>query len=174
MEKNKKLTAKDVAVIGMAIAVIEVCKIALQGIPNVETTTFWIMMFTMVLGGKMLFVIPAFILIEGCLYGFGLWWFSYLYIWAVLAGAAVIFRKMDSRLGWALLCGFFGLLFGSLTSIPTFILSGFAAGIAYIASGISFDLIHAVSNFLLAFLLLPVLRRLFDKLTKYLNIGANL
>ena len=81
---------------------------------------------------------------------------------------------MDSRLGWALLCGFYGLLFGTLTSIPTFILSGFATGVAYIISGIPFDLIHAAANFLLAFLLLPVLRRLFDQLTKYLNIGANL
>ena len=143
-------------------------------LPNIEIVSVLVMLFAIALGKYVGYTRSVFVLLEGLVFGFGLWWFSYLYIWAVLAGAAVIFRKMDSRLGWALLCGFFGLLFGSLTSIPTFILSGFAAGIAYIASGISFDLIHAVSNFLLAFLLLPVLRRLFDKLTKYLNIGANL
>ncbi|MBQ5326917.1 MAG: hypothetical protein J6K80_06915 [Oscillospiraceae bacterium] len=72
MTETKKITTRDIAFIGMAIAVIEVCKIALQGVPNVETTTFWIMMFTLILGRKMLFVIPAFILIEGCIYGFGI------------------------------------------------------------------------------------------------------
>ena len=133
-----------------------------------------VVLFTIALGRYVGYTLSVFVLLEGLVYGFGLWWFSYLYIWTVLALVTWLFRKMDSRLGWALLCGFFGLLFGSLTSIPTFILSGFAAGIAYIAGGISFDLIHAVSNFLLAFLLLPVLRRLFDKLTKYLNIGAEL
>ena len=68
VNKNKKVDTRDIAFVGMAIAVIEVCKIALQAVPNVETTTFWIMMFTLVLGRKMLFVIPAFILIEGCIY----------------------------------------------------------------------------------------------------------
>ena len=133
-----------------------------------------VVLFTIALGRYVGYTLSVFVLLEGLVYGFGLWWFSYLYIWAVLALVTWLFRKMDSRLGWALLCGFYGLLFGTLTSIPTFILSGFAAGIAYIATGIPFDLIHAVSNFLLAFLLLPVLRRLFEKLTKYLNIGANL
>lgn len=163
-----------VALSGILGAVLLVCQIAMAPLPNIEIVSVLVMLFAIALGKYVGYTLSVFVLLEGLVFGFGLWWFSYLYIWAVLAGAAVIFRKMDSRLGWALLCGFFGLLFGSLTSIPTFILSGFAAGIAYIASGISFDLIHAVSNFLLAFLLLPVLRRLFDKLTKYLNIGANL
>ena len=163
-----------VALSGILGAVLLVCQIAMAPLPNIEIVSVLVMLFAIALGKYVGYTLSVFVLLEGLVFGFGLWWFSYLYIWAVLAGAAVIFRKMESRLGWALLCGFFGLLFGTLTSIPTFILSGFAAGIAYIAGGISFDLIHAVSNFLLAFLLLPVLRRLFDKLTKYLNIGANL
>ena len=163
-----------VALSGILGAVLLVCQIAMAPLPNIEIVSVLVMLFAIALGKYVGYTLSVFVLLEGLVFGFGLWWFSYLYIWAVLAGAAVIFRKMESRLGWALLCGFFGLLFGTLTSIPTFILSGFAAGIAYIATGISFDLIHAVSNFLLAFLLLPVLRRLFDKLTKYLNIGANL
>lgn len=97
---------------------------------------------------------------------------SYLYIWAILAVAAWLFRKMESRLGWGLLCGFYGLIFGTLTAIPVLILSGPAATLAYIISGIPFDLIHGVSNFLLAFLLLPTLRRVLARLTRSLNMGT--
>ena len=43
---------------------------------------------------------------------------------------------MESRLGWGLLCGFYGLIFDTLTAIPVLILSGPAATLAYIISGI--------------------------------------
>ena len=69
-------------------------------------------------------------------------------------------------------CGFYGLIFGTLTAIPVLILSGPAATLAYIISGIPFDLIHGVSNFLLAFLLLPTLRRILARLTRSLNMGT--
>lgn len=79
---------------------------------------------------------------------------------------------MESHLGWGLLCGFYGLIFGTLTAIPVLILSGPAATLAYIIRGIPFDLIHGVSNFLLAFLLLPTLRRILARLTRSLNMGT--
>ena len=103
---------------------------------------------------------------------------------------------MESRLGWGLLCGFYGLIFDTLTAIPVLILSGPAATLAYIISGIPFDLIHCggnfvmtlvlykplkkgmeyalhgVSNFLLAFLLLPTLRHILARLTRSLNMGT--
>lgn len=159
MEKNKKLTAKDVAVIGMAIAVIEVCKIALQGIPNVETTTFWIMMFTMLLGGKMLFVIPAFILIEGCIYGFGLWWVMYIYAWPLLAFIAWLIRKNDSVLLYSIISALFGLFFGALCSIPYFFIGGFAMMFNWWIAGIPFDIMHGIGNFAIMFLLYKPVRR---------------
>lgn len=169
MEKNKKLTTKDVAFIGMAIAIIEVCKIALQGIPNVETTTFWIMMFTMVLGGKMLFVIPAFILIEGCIYGFGLWWVMYIYAWPLLAFIAWLIRKNDSVLLYSIISALFGLFFGALCSIPYFFIGGFAMMFNWWIAGIPFDIMHGIGNFAIMFLLYKPVRRVMlsaDKMNK--------
>ena len=143
-------------------------------LPNIEVVSLLVMLFSIVLGRYVGYTLAVFVLLEGLYYGFGLWWFSYLYIWLILAVVAVLFRRMESRLGWALLCGFYGLLFGTLTSIPTFFLSGFAVGIAYIVKGIPFDLIHAVSNFILAFLLLPLLRNLLNKLMKSMQLGKPL
>lgn len=163
-----------VALSGILGAVLLVSQIALAPLPNVEVVSLLVVLFTLVLGRYMGYTLAVFVLLEGVYYGFGMWWISYLYIWAILAVIAYLFRKMDSRLGWALLCGFYGLIFGTLTSIPYFITGGIGGGIAYIASGIPFDLIHAVSNFLLAFLLLPVLRNLLKKLTRALNLGTQL
>ena len=163
-----------VALSGILGAILLVGQIALAPLPNIEIVSVLVVLFTLVLGKYVAYTLSVFILLEGLVYGFGLWWFSYLYIWTILAILAFFFRKMESRLGWALICGFYGLLFGTLTSFPTFILSGFAVGVAYILSGIPFDLIHAVANFLLAFLLLPVLRKLLEKLTHALHFGAQI
>ena len=163
-----------VALSGILGAILLVGQIALAPLPNIEIVSVLVVLFTLVLGKYVAYTLSVFILLEGLVYGFGLWWFSYLYIWTILAIITFFFRKMESSLGWALICGFYGLLFGTLTSFPTFILSGFAVGVAYILSGIPFDLIHAVANFLLAFLLLPVLRKLLEKLTYALHFGAQI
>lgn len=151
-----------------------VCQVALAPLPNVELVSLLVVLFTLALGRYVAYTLAVFVLLEGLIYGFGLWWFSYLYIWAILAAAAYLFRKMESRLGWALLCGFYGLAFGSLTAIPVFVLSGLQTGVAYIISGVPFDLVHGVSNFLLALLLLPALRRLLSRLTKALHLGIQI
>ena len=169
MKDNKKLTTRDIAFIGMAIAVIEVCKVALQGIPNVETTTFWIMMFTIILGRKMLFVIPAFIAIEGCIYGFGIWWVMYLYAWPLLAGIAWIIRKTDSVLTYSIVSGLFGLCFGALCSIPYFFIGGFAMMFNWWIAGIPFDIMHGAGNVVIMLLLYKPVRKVMlsvDKINK--------
>ena len=98
--KKNKITAKDIALIGMMIAVIEVSKFALAQVPNVELTTFWIIMFTLYLGNRIFYVIPAFILIEGAVYGFHVWWVMYLYAWPLLAVCAMMMRKKNTYF-WA-------------------------------------------------------------------------
>lgn len=111
MKTGKKLknTTYDIALTGVAIALIEVCKVTLMGLPNIELTSFWIIMFTLIFGSKILFVIPAFILIEGCMFGFGVWWVMYLYAWPLLALFTWIFRKQEHVLFWSVLSGFYGL-----------------------------------------------------------------
>lgn len=172
-----KLVTKDITTIAMMIAIIETCKIVLAGIPNVELTTFWTILFTLYLGKRIIFVIPSFILIEGIMYGFGLWWIMYLYSWPLLAFITWKFHKMDSALSWSILSGTFGLLYGALCSIPYFIIgtvgegiqSGLASGFAWWIAGIPFDLIHGIANFILMFVLYHPIKNV---LTKYKNLLA--
>lgn len=153
--------AQDVATASLMIAVIEVCKLVMQSLPNIELTTFLLILFTLRFGRLTLYTIPAFILIEGLIYGFGLWWVMYLYAWPLLAIVTRAFSRADSAFFWAMVSGAFGLLFGLLCAIPYFFI-GFAGGgamqgltqmFAWWVAGIPFDLIHGVSNFVIMLVL---------------------
>ena len=167
MTDIKKLTSRDVAFMGMAVAIIEACKLVMQGLPNIEVTSFFVMLFTLVLGKRMLLVVPAFTLIEGCIYGFGIWWVMYLYAWPLLAFVTWLVRKKDSVFLYSIISGMFGLFFGALCSIPYFFIGGFAMMFNWWIAGIPFDLIHGASNFVIMLLLYRPVRKVMD------NIGIN-
>ena len=57
------ITVRDITIIGIMVALIEVCKITMAALPNIELTTFWIIMFTLFLGKKSIFAVPVFILL---------------------------------------------------------------------------------------------------------------
>ena len=169
--KKNRITARDIALIGMMIAVIEVSKFALAQVPNVELTTFWIIIFTLYLGKRIFYVIPAFILIEGAVYGFHLWWIMYLYVWPLLALLTFIFRKQKSVWFWSILSGVFGLMFGFLCSFTYVVIgiveggirNGLYAGFAYWVAGIPFDIPHCIGNFVIMLVLYIPIRTAMKK-----------
>ena len=118
--KEKSVSVIDIVNIALMVALIEVGKTVLAFLPNIELTTFFIIMFMLFYGKKTCLVIPVFILLEGCLYGFGLWWVMYLYAWPLLAFITWLFRKQNSALFWSVVSSVFGLSFGYLCSIPYF------------------------------------------------------
>ena len=162
--KLTNVTARDITQIAMMIAVIEVCKAVFAGIPNVELTSFWIILFCIYFGGKMFYVIPAFILIEGFIYGFGLWWVQYLFAWPVLAIAAGKLRHTYSAFSWAIVSGIFGLMFGALCAIPYFFIGGVKTAFAWWVAGIPWDLVHGVANFVIMLVLYKPLANVMKKI----------
>ena len=55
MGNSLKLSAKDITLIGLMVAIIEVCKVLMKDLPNIELTTFWIIMFTLYFGKKIIY-----------------------------------------------------------------------------------------------------------------------
>lgn len=165
-EKNSKIKLQDITLIGMIVAVIEVCKFALAGIPNIELTTFLLIMFTISFGKKIAFVVPVFILLEGFIYGFGMWWIMYLYTWPSLVIIAWLFRKNESVLFWSILSAIYGLLFGFFCSIPYYFIgmvdggirNGLYAGFTWWIAGIPWDILHCVGNFCIMLILYKPMR----------------
>ena len=174
---TRRNIARDVATAGIMIAMIEVCKLAMQGLPNIEMTSFLLILFTLHFGHLTLLTVPALILIEGLIYGFGLWWVMYLYAWPLLALIAYLFRKSDSAFFWAIVSGVFGLLFGLLCSFPYFFIGATAGGIsgglralfAWWIAGIPYDLLHGAGNFALMLALYRPVSSLLRRLPKILS-----
>lgn len=171
MMKNTS-KAKDVAQVGLMIAVIEAAKLAMANLPNIELTSFLIVMFTLYFGKRTLFAIPAFILIEVMIFGFDiLWVIAYCYVWPLLCLVILLFKdKPKSSLPPALVSGFFGLFFGFLCSFPyLFITTGtnptasLSSAIAWWIAGIPFDIIHGVSNFIIMLVLYTPISKVLDR-----------
>ncbi len=156
-ERKPGITPRDICLIGLMVAVIEACKLAMSSLPNIELTSFWLILFTLSFGKRSLFTIPVFILTEGAIYGFGIWWVMYLYTWPILAIVVMLLKKIDNAFLWALVSGVFGLLFGFfgalsyvvMGTIDGGLINGLRTAFAWWVTGIPWDLIHGAGNFVL-------------------------
>lgn len=171
MTEKKAFKVRDIALIGMMIATIEIAKFAMAALPNIELTSFLIIIYTLYFGKRILFVIPAFILLEGCMYGFGLWWIMYLYAWPLLALTVHLFRRQESAWFFSTLSGLFGLSFGALCSIPYIFLTGPKGAFGWWVAGIQFDVIHCVSNFVLCLVLFVPVRTAMNRISRLFNFS---
>lgn len=169
--EKRKIAVLDITLAGLMVAVIEVSKMALAFLPNIELTSFWLILFTLFFGRRIALVVPVFILIEGTVYGFGIWWVMYLYAWPLLVCLTWMFRRQESVWFWSIVSGAFGLSFGALCAVPYFFLgagggAGVAAGIrtalAWWVAGIPWDIVHCAGNFALMLVLYQPVRRVME------------
>lgn len=166
---RRRLT--DLCLMAMMGVLLVISKEVLAFLPNVELVSLLTILFTLVFRKRVIGALGVFLLLEGVLYGFGLWWLMYLYIWPLLALLTWFFRWMKHSWQWALFSGIYGLAFGSLCALVYLPMGGLSMMIAWIISGLTFDLFHAGGNFLLALLLYHPLRKALDALDRRLPIS---
>ena len=149
---------------GALSAILLAGQLGLAFLPNIEVVSTLIILYTLTYKKLVFPVIFTFVLLEGMVFGFGIWWISYLYIWSILALIALAFQKLDSAILWAVVSGSFGLLFGALCAIPYLISGGPGAAFAYWAAGIPYDILHCLGNFVLTLILYRPLLNLLGRL----------
>lgn len=142
-------------------------KMAMAQLPNIEPVSLLVMLLAAVFGREGLWAVYLYVCLEFAVWGPGLWNISYLYIWLLLFAAARRLRSMEAPLGWALLSGCFGLLFGGLCAPVYWVTGGWAAAVSWWVAGIPMDLLHGAGNFALALVLFRPLRRLLERLSRY-------
>ena len=143
---------------GLMGALLVVSKQAMSGLPNIEPVTLLIILFALELPRETPGAITVFLVLQGVLYGFGLWWAKYLYVWYLLAFLARLLRRMDHALGWAVCSGLYGLCFGGLCAAVYLVAKTPAFALSWWLSGLSYDAMHGVGNFALMLLLYRPLR----------------
>ena len=157
------------ALFGVLGALTFALQVAMAPLPNIEPVSLLVMIFAVVFGWKSLYPIYVFVVMEILFYGISTWNVYYLYVWTVLALAAILMRKTESPLAWALLSGMFGLFFGALCGIVDIFIGGFAYAAAKWVSGIPFDLLHCGGNFGIALIMFRPMRNLLEKLYSRTN-----
>lgn len=153
-----------IVTMGFLSAILLVAQMGMAFLPNIEPVTTLILIYTLNYKKKVFPVIYTFVLLEGLVFGFGIWWVSYLYIWSIFAIIVLAFQKISSVIIWAVISGAFGLLFGALCSVPYLISGGPGAALAYWTAGIPYDILHCGGNFVLTLVLYRPLMHLFQKL----------
>lgn len=153
-----------------------VSKQVLEVLPNVELVSTLTMVYTLVYRRQALIPVCVFVMLEGLLAGFGLWWFPYLYLWPVLWGITMLLpRQLPVRAQvplYAGVCGLFGLAYGTLYApfqLFVFLDGNFRAMLRWIAAGFPWDVTHALGNLALGTLIVPLttlLRRLETRMEK--------
>ena len=84
-----KQNIRQLTILGLLTAILFLGQVFLAILPNIEVVSLLIILYTLTCRKKVFLIIYAFVLLEGFCYGFGMWWFSYLYIWSILALAAL-------------------------------------------------------------------------------------
>jgi len=171
---KQKLTIREIALFGMLGALMFLTKYLMQAIPNIHLLAMFIAAFTIVYRWKALIPLYVYVLIDGVVGGFAMWWIPYLYIWltlwaaVMLAAPALERRQVSAKWQAAVymaLCALHGLTFGAVYAPVQALLFrlSFKATLAWIAAGLWFDVAHGAGNFAAGALVLPLaglLRRL--------------
>ena len=161
-----KLTIREITIFGMLGALMYASKIIMELAPNIHLLGVLTIAYTVVYRKKALYPIYIYILLLGLFNGFSTWWIPHLYVWTVLWGVVMILpRKMPKRIEpliYMIVCAMHGFLYGVLYAPSQALLYGlnFKGTIAWIISGIPFDVIHGFSNFFCGILIVPIIRTL--------------
>lgn len=147
-------------------------KIVMEVLPNIHMLGMLTIVYTVVYRKKALIPIYIYIFLNGLFAGFNMWWIPYLYIWTLLWGAAMLLpRNLPDKFAcfvYPALCALHGILFGILYAPAQALMFGFTfeQTLAWIASGLPFDLLHSTGNLAAGLLILPL-----TKLLRKLDAG---
>ena len=155
---DSRPSAREMTCLATMGALMFALKMSMAALPNIHPVAMLVILTAMQFSWRAFYAVGIYILLEGVLFGFGIWWISYLYIWPLLTMLTILLRKNEGRLFWASLAAIFGLGFGPLCAIPYLFIGGPSMAFSYWISGIPFDLLHCVGNFAVTFALLPTLR----------------
>ena len=130
-------------------------------LPNIHLLGMFTMVLTLTFRWKALIPIYVYVFLDGLFSGFSVWWWPYLYIWAILWAITMILPKRMPR--WLCLaiyptvCALHGFAFGILYAPAQAMFFGlnFEETIIWISSGAVFDTIHGISNFASGLLVVP-------------------
>jgi len=151
---------RDIVLIALLSAATTAGKLALSFLPNIEIVTLFFLVFTVTLGlRRSLLISVVFVTTDILIYGFSTWVIGYYVVWPLLAFiTSILAGRLKSEYGYAVIGGLFGIFYGLIFAVVESFFYGPAYGLAYWINGLTFDLVHGVSNFIIVLLLFNPLK----------------
>ncbi len=164
------LSAKKIALCAIMTATLEIGKLSLSFIANVEVVSLLTAVYAYVFGGLTLISVLAFILIEMAIWGVNTWVLSYFVFYGSIAIVFYFLGKKKIDILWLIL-----LLISILTASFGFVSSFFDVAIGgfnnflnryfiYYFRGIVFYAVHVVSNFIIFLLTFKSVKKLLENI----------
>ena len=94
-----KLSVREIAVFGMLGALMYASKVLMEALPNVHLLGVFVVALTVVYRKKALYPIYTYVLINGLMAGFALWWLPYLNLLPCCGRAAMLLPPGRSASG---------------------------------------------------------------------------
>ena len=169
-----RMKTKEIALFGMLGAVMFASKMLMELLPNIHLLGTIIVAITIVYRKKALYPIYVYVLLNGLVSGFAMWWIPYLYIWTVLWAAVMLLPKNMPKkaapIVYIAVSALHGFGYGVLYAPAQALMYGlsFEGMLAWIVAGFPFDDIHGISNLCCGVLIVPLVRilRSSEKLIK--------
>ncbi len=146
----------------MLAVIMLISKLLMEFLPNIHLVGVLTMVYTIAFRKKALIPLYLYVLLNGVISGFSMWWLPYTYIWTILWGVTMLLpRNMPQRVGviiYPLVCALHGIAYGTLYAPAQAVMFGldFNQTIAWIIAGFPFDIIHAVGNIILGTMIIPL------------------
>ncbi len=169
--RRGSLDVREMCIFAMLGAVMFASKVIMEAIPNIHLLGMLTVTYTLVYRKKALVPIYLYVMLNGLFAGFNLWWLPYTYIWTILWGVVMLLpRNMSKKMQYVvypIICALHGFAFGTLYAPAQALMFGLnlEQTVAWIISGLPFDLIHGFSNLGLGLLIIP-LSDLLNKLSR--------
>ena len=162
MRRNTQLTVFELVLLPIFGVLMYVSKLVMEFLPNIHLLGMFIVVFTLKYRWKALIPIYVYVFLLLFIGGFSLWWIPNLYTWTVLWGVVMLLPRRMPR-GWQMVvyptvCALHGFAYGVIFAPAQALLYGlnWQGMVAWIVSGLPFDILHGVGNLVTGFLILPL------------------
>lgn len=159
---KKGLTVREIATFAMLGVLMFVSKKLMEFIPNIHPLTLLTMVYALVYRWKGICPLLVYLVLDTFLFGGLMWSVPYWYIFPLVWLCTLLVGKYLSglplQIACTCICTLFGLGFGVLYAPWQAVMFhlNFEKMLVWIASGFSFDVVHAIGNFALSFLIFPL------------------
>ena len=161
-QTGAKLSIYEMTLFAMFAAMMLCSKLLMEFLPNMHLLSMFTILLTVVYRKKALVPIYLYVLLNGIVAGFAMWWIPYLYVWTVLWAVTMLLPKNMSKttqvIVYPILCALHGLCFGVLYAPAQALMFSFSfeQTLAWVVAGLPFDITHAVSNLVAGLLIYPL------------------